>query len=90
MIFVSIAQGVIKHLSEHAIDSYNVAVSVTQTSPLITSSAHTGKPGSSSSYWHHKHHVKVAQDNSSDENKVKSRGDGKENIEVRIETGTLI
>ncbi len=90
LIFVSIAQGVVKHLSEHALDSYNVEVNVTQTSPLITSSAHSGTPGSSSSYWEHKHHVTVEQDNSSDENKVISRGDGKERVKVRIETGTLI
>jgi len=83
LLLVSIAQGVIKYLSDNALDSFDVEANVKQIEPLIQSSADTELPtqiGTS-----HKHKVTVTQENIP-ANKVESKGEGKGEIKVNILT----
>ena len=67
MMFVAIAQGVIKHLRDEAAASFDVAVDVEQTTPRIASS------GTASGA--HTHPVTVTQSSNSS-NRVQSTGNG--------------
>lgn len=84
LLFVSIAQGVIKYLSDNALDSFDVEANVKQIEPLIQSSADTGPPIPIGAI-NHKHEVTVTQENIPD-NKVESKGEGKGEIKVNILT----
>lgn len=68
LMFVAIAQGVVKHLKDNAGAAFGVAVSVEQTAASISSSGATTSGG-------HNHTVSVTQDNASG-NRVQSTGDG--------------
>ena len=88
LLFVAIAQGVIKHLQENANDAFDVTVTVdqqTETGPWIKSSANTGTQFTNSGdpAGTHRHHVTVTQDTTQpdgSDNKVKSEGFGKVKI----------
>lgn len=85
LLFVAIAQGVIQHLKNNALDAFDIEVNVEQqadTGPWITSEGDTGNP---STGYGHTHSVQVDQKNSPD-NKIKSEGRGKEDVKVNILT----
>jgi hypothetical protein len=78
LMFIAIAQGVVKHLKDHAGAAFDVAVSVEQTGTWVNSSGNTTSGG-------HNHTVAVTQD-SGDSNKVRSTGEGTVSINT---TGDL-
>jgi hypothetical protein len=90
LLFVAIAQGVIQHLKSNALDAFDIEVNVeqqTDTGPWITSK---GDTGNASNGYGHTHPVQVDQKNSPD-NKIKSEGEGKEDVRVNIlTTGELL
>lgn len=67
LLFIAIAQGVVKHLKDNAGPTFDVSVSVEQTGPWITSSGSTTSGDLQS--------VDVSQDNASG-NKLQSAGTG--------------
>lgn len=95
MLFVAIAQGVIQHLKDNAVDAFDIDVTVEQRTdigPWIESSGQTGPPISGTTV--HRHDITVTQDTTQadgSDNKVKSSGSGKDDIRVNIlTTGDLL
>jgi len=77
LMFVAIAQGVVKHIKDNAGPAFGVSVAVEQTGPWVTSSG-TATDG-------HTHSLDVTQDSGAG-NKVQSSGTGTVTINT---TGTL-
>ncbi len=74
LMFIAIAQGVVRHLKDNAAGAFDVSVSVNQDDgPLVSSSGTTGSSGA------HTHSVAVTQDGGSG-NKVASSGSGSVSI----------
>ncbi|MGD8702064.1 MAG: hypothetical protein PVH26_06480 [Desulfosarcina sp.] len=86
MLFVAIAQGVIHHLKNNAVDAFNLDVTVDQTSPsLIESEGDTDSSGT------HDHQISSVTQKNFATNKVKCRGQGKDKVIVNIlTTGDLL
>lgn len=80
MMFVAIAQGVIRHLKDNTVQGFDVDVSVEQTDAgtFVSSTGSTTSGG-------HSHNVSVSQSNAAG-NRVQSDGKGTVNIET---TGEL-
>jgi len=74
MLFVAIAQGVVKHLSERARPAFKISVKVTQKEPWIVSKG--GTTGTSGTGGSHSHSVTVNQE-TNNTNRIKSEGEGK-------------
>jgi len=90
LLFVAIAQGVVQHFKDNALDAFDVEVHVeqqTDTGPWITSAGHTEEP---SSGYDHTHPVEIDQQDTPD-NRIKSEGKGQEDVKVNIlTTGELL
>lgn len=86
ILYVAIAQGIIKHLQDNAEDAFDVDVEVVQTDDSwVKSSGRTDSGGT----YAHTHGVTIGQVQSSN-NKVMSIGKGKEKVKVKIlNTGEL-
>lgn len=79
LMFIAIAQGVVKHLRDNAGPAFDVSVNVEQAGAWVTSSGTTGSTTG------HTHSVDVTQDNAAS-NKVQSTGTGTVSINT---TGDL-
>jgi len=86
MLFVAIAQGVVQHLKNNAVDAFDLDVTVDQNSPTVIES-----DGDTDTFGTHSHHISTVRQKNIAANKVVCRGQGKDKVTVNIlTTGDLL
>lgn len=85
MLFVSIAQGVVRHLAENAPDAFDVEVKVTQSDTEPWAGPWIRTAGDIASSYHSHPNAQLSQV-AADDNRIRSYGKGKEKVRVNLTT----